>query len=354
MNDERRKCVGIIFGGVSNEHDVSIASTKAVFDAFNSKENRKRFIVKIFYINKIGFWFGSHDSLEILKGGKNEYEKINKKDKSKKTNFLEKIDFYDVDVWFPLIHGTFGEDGTIQGLLRLTQKPFVGSGILGSALGMDKIIMKLIFTHLSIPQVNYYPIYDYTENDTKRITEICDEIINKLSFPLFIKPANSGSSLGISKINYKDDIKSAIVKAGKIDNRIIVEEGHEVRELECGIIGKSDLKSSKVGEIIYKSDWYDYESKYFLKNQAVIPADIDSSIATIIKDLSIKGCLALNINGFARADFFLDKRTNNIYLNEINTIPGFTKNSMFPMLWASCGLEIDQLVATLVEIAIES
>ncbi len=354
MNDEKKKCIGIIFGGVSNEHDVSIASTKAVFDAFNSNENKKRFIVKIFYINKIGSWFGSHESLEILNSDKNAYKKINKDNKTKNANFLENIDFYDVDVWLPLIHGAYGEDGTIQGLLKLTQKPFVGSGILGSALGMDKIIMKLIFTHLNIPQVNYYPIYNFKENDSKQILEICDEIINKLSFPLFIKPANSGSSLGISKVNRKEEIKSAIRKAGEIDNRIIVEEGHEVRELECGIIGKSELRSSNVGEIIYSSDWYDYESKYLLKNQAVIPADIDSSITTIIKDLSIKGCLALNIKGFARADFFLDKHTNNIYLNEINTIPGFTKNSMFPMLWASCGIEIDQLVATLINIAIES
>ena len=354
MNFERKKCIGIIFGGVSNEHEVSIASTKAIFEAFNSKENKQKFSTKFFYINKSGFWFNSIDSLEILIGNKNSFTQINKDNKIKGSNFLEKIDFNDVEIWFPLIHGSYGEDGTLQGLLRLTQKPFVGSGILGSALGMDKIMMKLIFSHLNIPQVKYYPINDYCQNDEKYQRFICDEIINKLSFPLFIKPANSGSSLGISKINHKDNITAAIKKAGEIDNRIIIEEGHKVRELECGIIGKTDLRASKVGEICYSSDWYDYESKYANKNKVFIPANIEANIEANIQDLSIKGCKALNISGFARADFFLDELTDNIYLNEINTIPGFTKNSMFPMLWAASGIEIDQLVATLLEIAIES
>ena len=354
MKIEQKKCIGIIFGGVSNEHDVSIKSAKAIFSAFNSKRNKKKFIVELFYINKTGSWFNHYESLEILNGDQNAYKKINQPNKIKGVNFLENIDFHNVQIWFPVIHGAYGEDGTIQGLMRLTQKPFIGSGILGSALGMDKIIMKLIFTHLKIPQVNYYPINNYYQNDEKHITFICDEIINKLTFPLFIKPANSGSSLGISKINCRDEISAALKNAGEIDNRIIVEEGHLVRELECGVIGKSKLKSSRVGEIHYSSDWYDYESKYSIKNKIIIPANIDQKTEKNIQELSLKGCSALNISGFARADFFLDKETNNIFLNEINTIPGFTKSSMFPMLWGASGLEIDQLVATLVDIASES
>ena len=353
-NKNNKKCIGIIFGGVSNEHDVSIASTKAIFDAFNSKRNREKFIVKLFYINKIGSWFNHYESLEILNGDQNAYKKINQLRKITGVNFLENIDFNNVQIWFPVIHGACGEDGTIQGLIRLTQKPFVGSGILGSALGMDKITMKLIFAHLKIPQVNYYPINNYDPNEEKLISKICDEILNKLTFPLFIKPANSGSSQGISKINHKDEISAALKKAGEIDNRIIIEEGHLVRELECGIIGKSKLKSSKVGEIHYSSDWYDYESKYSIKNKIIIPANIDPNTEKIIQESSIYACKALNISGFARADFFLDKETNKIFLNEINTIPGFTTSSMFPMLWAASGLEIDQLVATLVDITTES
>ncbi len=354
MDNEKKKCIGIIFGGVSNEHDVSIKSAKAIFDGFNSKTNKKKFIVKLFYINKTGSWFNHNESLEILNGDQNAYKKINQTREIKGINFLEKIDFNNVQVWFPVIHGTCGEDGTIQGLIKLTQKPFVGSGILGSALGMDKIIMKLIFTHLKIPQVNYYPINNYSQDDEKLIALICEEIINKLKFPVFIKPANSGSSLGISKIKCKDEIAAALKKAGEIDNRIIVEEGHLVRELECGIIGNSQLKSSKVGEIDYASDWYDYESKYSIKNRLIIPANIDPNTEKFIQKLSIKGCRALNISGFARVDFFLEKETNKIFLNEINTIPGFTTSSMFPMLWGASGLGIDQLVATLVNIASES
>tara|TARA_Y100001970_G_scaffold292581_1_gene434448 strand:- start:171 stop:1235 length:1065 start_codon:yes stop_codon:yes gene_type:complete len=354
MIQDKKKCIGIIFGGISNEHDVSISSTKCIYKAFNSEFNKEKYKVKLFYINKKGFWFNNEDSLEILISDQDVYKKFNKGKYTISINFLDNIDFSDIDIWFPVIHGTCGEDGTIQGLIRLTQKPCVGSGILGSALGMDKITMKLIFTHLKIPQVNYFPINNYSQKNSKTLSEIIDEIISKLSFPLFIKPSNSGSSLGISKINHKDDILSAIKKAGEIDNRIIIEEGHKVKELECGIIGKSNLIASKVGEICYSSDWYDYESKYSINNEVIIPADINPNIEKTIKDLSIKSCKALNIYGFARADFFLDIATKNIYLNEINTIPGFTKQSMFPMLWDASGLGIDQLVATLVDIALES
>jgi len=351
---KEKKCIGIIFGGVSNEHEVSICSARFIYKAFNSKLNRGKYNLKLFYINKKGFWFNNEDSLQILFGDEDVLKKFNKGKSPLSFNFLENINFSDIEIWFPVIHGTCGEDGTIQGLIRLTQKPYIGSGILGSALGMDKITMKLIFTHLKIPQVNYFPINNYSLKNSKISMEICDEIIDKLSFPLFIKPSNSGSSLGISKITHKDEISAAIKKAGEIDNRIIIEEGHEVRELECGILGKSQLIASKVGEICYSSDWYDYESKYSINNQVVIPAEIDPNIEKSIKDLSIKSCKALNIYGFARADFFLDIATNNIYLNEINTIPGFTNKSMFPMLWNASGLGIDQLVATLVDIAIES
>ena len=355
MNDDRKKCIGIIFGGVSNEHDVSIDSTKAIFDAFTSELNRKKYDLKLFYINKNGCWFNHYDSLEILKeDNKDSYKKFNQEKMTISLDFLKKIDFNDVEIWFPVIHGSYGEDGTIQGLLRLTQKPYVGSGILGSAIGMDKITTKLIFAHLGIPQVKYHPITTYSKNNKKLLIEICDEIVEKLTFPLFIKPANSGSSLGISKANHRDDILSAVKKAGEIDPRIIVEEGLDIRELECGIIGKSALRSSKVGEISYSSDWYDYESKYSKMNNVIIPAEIDPYLEKSIKDLSIKGCKALNIYGFARADFFLEKSTNKLYFNEINTIPGFTNRSMYPMLWNASGLGIDQLVATLVEIAIES
>ena len=345
MNEVSKKCVGIIFGGQSNEHAISIESARTIFAALNSEINKKKFSTKVFYINKKGKWFNSKESLLILS---NSIDIINFAENSPFENIkiFDKIDCNDIDIWFPIVHGANGEDGSIQGLLKSTQKPFVGSGILGSALAMDKIAMKLIFSHLKIPQVNFFIIQDKNFDD---LILICDQIVKKLNFPLFVKPANSGSSIGISKVMNQSDILEALQKAWSIDHRIIVEEGLEVKELEVGIIGKRNLIASEVGEVDYLSDWYDYESKYNTNNKITIPANISTNIREKIQALSIQSCMALNINIFARVDFFLEKATNKIYLNEINTIPGFTKNSMFPLLWKSSGLEIDELVAKIIE-----
>ena len=348
MNEVRRKCVGIIFGGQSNEHAISIESAKAIFAALNSDINKKKFSTKVFYINRNGKWFDNKDSLLILKHSK-EIDNFIKNSLFENIKIFEKIDCKDIDIWFPIIHGANGEDGSIQGLLKFTQKPFVGSGLLGSALGMDKIIMKLIFSHLKIPQVNFFIIQDKNLDDDNNLKIISDQIIKKLNFPLFVKPANSGSSIGISKVINQHDIENALRKAWSIDHRIIVEEGLDVKELEVGVIGKKNLTASEVGEVNYISDWYDYDSKYKTNNKITIPANVDPILKEKIQTLSIQSCMALNINIFARVDFFLEKDTNKIYLNEINTIPGFTKNSMFPLLWKSSGLEIDELVAKIIE-----
>ena len=345
MNEVSKKCVGIIFGGQSNEHAISIESARTIFAALNSEINKKKFSTKVFYINKKGKWFNSKESLLILS---NSIDIINFAENSPFENIkiFDKIDCNDIDIWFPIVHGANGEDGSIQGLLKSTQKPFVGSGILGSALGMDKIAMKLIFSHLKIPQVNFFIIQDKNFDD---LILISDQIVKKLNFPLFVKPANSGSSIGISKVMNQSDILEALQKAWSIDHRIIVEEGLEVKELEVGVVGKRNLIASEVGEVNYTSDWYDYDSKYKTNNKITIPANINAQLKEKIQTLSIQSCRALDINIFARVDFFLEKGSNNIYLNEINTIPGFTANSMFPLLWKSSGLEIDELVAKLIE-----
>ena len=345
MNEVSKKCVGIIFGGQSNEHAISIESARTIFAALNSEINKKKFSTKVFYINKKGKWFNSKESLLILR---NSINIINFAENSPFENIkiFDKIDCNDIDIWFPIVHGANGEDGSIQGLLKSTQKPYVGSGILGSALGMDKIAMKLIFSHLKIPQVNFFIIQDKNFDD---LILISDQIVKKLNFPLFVKPANSGSSIGISKVMNQSDILEALQKAWSIDHRIIVEEGLEVKELEVGVVGKRNLIASEVGEVNYTSDWYDYDSKYKTNNKITIPANINAQLKEKIQTLSIQSCRALDINIFARVDFFLEKGSNNIYLNEINTIPGFTANSMFPLLWKSSGLEIDELVAKLIE-----
>ncbi len=270
-----------------------------------------------------------------------------------KINFLDGIEFQNVDVWFPLLHGINGEDGSIHGLLKFTKKPLVGSGILGSALGMDKILMKTIFSNLQIPQVNYLVFKDKDLNNEKVKNKLILEIINKLNFPIFVKPSNSGSSLGISKIKNKSALLQALEKAWEIDRRIVVEEGLEVREIECGIIGNSELITSEIGEVTYETDWYDYDSKYNSNNKITIPAKIEPKITKQIQEIAIQSCKALNIFGFARVDFFLEKSSNKILINEINTIPGFTTKSMFPMLWRASGLNIEQLVAKLVDISLD-
>ena len=354
MMGEQKKCIGIIYGGESNEHDVSISSAKTVFSALNSQTNKKLYKVKSFYINKNGYWHDDIQSTKILLD--ESLKKTTNKEPfftQKRTNFLEKINLQSVDIWFPLLHGINGEDGAIHGLLKFTQKPFVGSGILGSALGMDKILMKKIFSYLKIPQVDYLAIQNQNLNDKNVKEKLLSEIIKKFNFPIFIKPSNSGSSLGISKVKNKSGIFPALKKASNVDSRIVVEQGIEVRELECGIIGYKDLITSEIGEVIYSTDWYDYNSKYSSHNKINIPAEIESNIAKQIKEIAINSCKALDIYGFARVDFFLETNSNKIFLNEINTIPGFTNQSMFPMLWKASGLNIDQLVAKLIENSLE-
>jgi len=350
----KKKCIGLIFGGNSNEHEVSISSAKTVYEAFNSEINKERFTVKAFYINKYGDWIDSDISVKILIG-EIEHKKTKKQElfNQKKINFLDGIEFQNIDIWFPLLHGFNGEDGSIHGLLKFTNKPLVGCGILGSALGMDKILMKTIFSNLKIPQVNYLVIQNEDLNDLEVKNKLIIEIIKKLNFPVFVKPSNSGSSLGISKVTNKSALLKALEKAWEIDARILVEEGLETREIECGIIGNSELLTSEIGEVEYGSDWYDYDSKYNSNNKITIPAKIDPKITKQIKEIAIQSCRTLNIFGFARVDFFLEKSSNKIFLNEINTIPGFTKKSMFPMLWKASGLNIEQLVAKLVDISLD-
>ena len=350
----KKKCIGLIFGGNSNEHQVSISSAKTVYQAFNSEINKERFTVKAFYINKYGEWLDSDSSEKILIGEiETQATKKRGLPDQEKINFLDGIEFQNIDVWFPVLHGLNGEDGSIHGLLRFTKKPFVGCGIIGSALGMDKIMMKTIFSNLKLPQVKYLVFQNEDLQDEEIKNRLTRKILKTLNFPVFVKPSNSGSSIGISKVTNESEILQALGKASEIDPRILVEEGLDVKEVECGIIGNSKLLTSEIGEVKYDSDWYDYNSKYNSNNKITIPAEIDPKIAKEIKEIAVKSCKALNIFGFARVDFFLEKSTNKILLNEINTIPGFTKNSMFPMLWKASGLNIEQLVAKLVNISLD-
>ena len=346
--------IGLVFGGNSSEHEVSIKSAKTIYNALSHSYNLERFNVNPIYINKKGFWEDSEYSKSILFEG----IELNKKNQSDKV-FINNLSNFStesnkVDVWFPALHGQNGEDGVIQGLFKLTGKPFVGSGTLGSSLGMDKIAMKSIFKAFNLPQPPY--IYLLKENLLNKLLmkSIFDKIEKQINYPCFVKPANLGSSIGITKAYSKKELINGIEIAGKYDERIIIEKNIEGRELECGVLGKSIMKSSVVGEVKFQTDWYTYESKYDGNlSTTIIPADLDLDISNKIQKLAIEACKAINACGLARVDFFYKESTQQIYINEVNTLPGFTKTSMYPTLWEASGLKLEKLVATLIETAQE-
>ena len=350
----KKLIIGLVFGGESSEHEVSIQSAKTIYSALSHSCNSERFIVNPIYIEKNGFWEDSEYSKSILFGEKDSTKPIKIKNDSsyKLTNFL--IESNKVDVWFPALHGPNGEDGVVQGLFKLTGKPFVGSGILGSSLGMDKVAMKSIFKSFNLPQTPY--IYLHKDNLLNKLSlkSIFEEIEESIKYPCFVKPANLGSSIGITKAYSKQEVIAGLEIAAKHDERIIIEKNIEGRELECGVLGKSTMKSSVIGEVQFQTDWYTYESKYDENlSNTIIPADLNMDIFNKIQKLAIEACKAINAFGLARVDFFYQESTQQIYINEVNTLPGFTKTSMYPMLWEASGLKLEKLVASLIEIARE-
>ncbi len=350
----KKATVGLVFGGNSSEHDVSIKSAKTIYNALSDSYNRERFIVNPIYINKYGFWEETEYSKSILIENKNSNNIIKhyKNPINNLTNFSKESE--KIDIWFPALHGPNGEDGVIQGLFKLTGKPFVGSGTLGSSLGMDKIAMKSIFKSFNLPQARYIYLYKESLLNNLFMKSFLKQIEEKIKYPCFVKPANLGSSIGITKAYSKEELIKGIEIAAKYDARIIVEKNIKGRELECGVLGKSIMKSSVVGEVKFHTDWYTYQSKYNEnQSRAIIPADLTEDISKRIQKLAIDACKAINAFGLARVDFFYQENTEEIYLNEVNTLPGFTETSMYPTLWEASGLKLEKLVATLIEIAKE-
>ena len=342
--------IGLVFGGESSEHDVSIKSAKTIYEALSHPDNSELFIVNPIYIDKHGYFKDSESSRSILSEEKESLKRIqsNRNSKNKLNSFI--IENNKVDIWFPALHGPNGEDGVIQGLFKLTGKPFVGSGTLGSSLGMDKIAMKSVFKSLNLPQAPYIYLHKENLSNTIFMKNIFNNVAQIIDYPCFIKPANLGSSIGISKAYCKEELITGIYFAAKYDERIIIEKNIEGRELECGVLGKSIMKSSVVGEVKFQTDWYTYESKYnYQLSSTIIPADLNIDISNKIQKLAIEACKAINAFGLARVDFFYNESTQMIYINEVNTLPGFTKTSMYPMLWEASGLKLEKLVARLIE-----
>lgn len=331
--------VGIFFGGKSEEHEVSITSAKAVVKNID----RSKFEFILFYIDKRG-------EISII----NESELLNNKfSKKERISFLSWKNIYkintEIDIYFPVLHGPFGEDGRIQALFEMAGVPFVGADSLSSALAMDKVISKILFQKNGLDVVDYL---FFNDNNFEHIKELVNK---KLRYPIFVKPCSLGSSVGITKAHNKEELKGAVDVAFNFDKKIIIENAHKVREIEVAVIGNDDLIISKPGEVIPFKEFYDYEDKYELgKTKFNIPVELGQKKEKEIKNITRKGYRALGLRGFSRVDLFIDKESDKIYINEINTIPGFTEISMFPKLMALEGYDFKSLITKLIELGFKA
>jgi len=345
--------LGLVFGGVSGEHAVSIRSANTVASALRRSANTSRYKLSCFYIDQWGHWWPPAVAEAVLAKGTpaSRAELPAAPLRPGFQGFPEGA--MDVQVWLPVLHGPNGEDGTIQGLFSLMQVPFVGSGVLGSAVGMDKQAMKAAFAAAGLPQVPYACVnaQDLSTNPQ----ELLLRLEQQLGYPCFIKPANLGSSVGISKATNRGELLAGLELAASHDPRLVVEQGVNARELECAVLGGRSMQASVLGEICFDADWYDYDTKYSEgKSHTVIPADVPDQLSERARSMAIAACRAVAAEGLARVDFFLDRNSGELWLNEINTLPGFTSQSMYPMLWEATGLPLEELVHQLVQLAQES
>ncbi len=349
--------VGVIFGGRSAEHQVSLVSATSIINALD----REKYEVVPIGITPEGRWLSSADALALLKDGEiagDHPEKILLPDPSKKglveinrdnaVNAPESL-----DVIFPALHGTYGEDGTVQGLFELAGIPYVGAGVLGSAVGMDKVVTKQLCENSGIPVTPY--VWFLSSEYEREKKKLIATIERTLHYPCFVKPANSGSSVGISKAGNRKELAESVALASRYDRKILVERGIEnAREIELSVLGNDEPVASVPGEIISSNEFYDYDAKYVDgKSAAIIPAKLTKQVVKELQHMAIRTFKAVNCSGMGRVDFLVKKRTNKIYLNEINTIPGFTSISMYPKLWEASGLSYAKLLDRLIELAIE-
>ena len=343
--------VGLLFGGRSGEHDVSIQSAHAILAGLQADDNASKYEVVPVYIQKNGVWKAGDVAQVVLSTRQANDGAAD--DTHQLWQFPAEVN--DIDVWFPILHGPNGEDGTIQGLLSLMQIPFVGSGVLGSAVGMDKIAMKTAFAKAGLAQVKYVSLLrSQIYSNPCVFPKLCDDIEQTIGYPAFVKPANLGSSVGIAKVRSRSELEAALDSAASYDRRIIVEAGVTAREVECAVLGNDNAKASVVGEIEFESDFYDYETKYTAgRAQLTIPASLPDDAVKKIQDMSLQAFSAIDGAGLARVDFFYLSETGETLINEINTLPGFTAFSMYPQLWQASGISFPLLVDRLIQLALE-
>ncbi len=340
------KKLGVIFGGMSTEDKVSCISGASVIENLN----KEKYEVFPIFIDKNGNWF----KVEITEENKLKME--NKKQIENVFTYLKQMDLI-----FPILHGLYGEDGTIQGLLELLKVPYVGCGVLASSVGMDKVYTKIIFDKANIKQAKYVYIrgyndkYIYVDDSFNEkildLKEILNVVIEKIKFPMFVKPSNSGSSVGISKVNSKEELEKAIIEASKFDRKILIEEGIDGREVECAVLGNENVISSCVGEIKSSDEFYSYDAKYKSKeSKTLIPAKISAEKSEEIRKLAVKAFKAIDGKGLSRVDFFIENESETVYINEINTLPGFTNISMYPKLFEQVGINYSDLLDKLINL----
>jgi D-alanine-D-alanine ligase len=349
--EKKRLRVGVLFGGRSGEHEVSLASAASVIRGLDPD----KYEAVPIGITKEGHWLigaGAQKMLpEVLKGGQRVMMTADPTDAA-----LVPLDRSGggqrVDVVFPVMHGTYGEDGTIQGLLDLAGLPFVGAGVLGSAVAMDKDVTKKLLQAAKIPVVPWIAVYrtDW-ERDAKAVQE---EIETKFKYPVFVKPASLGSSVGMTKVHSAQELAPALNLAAEFATKIMIERAVEAREIEVSVLGNAQPRASVPGEIVPHREFYDYAAKYLEEGtQLIIPAKLTDAQVTKIQTLALKAFRALELSGMARVDFFLEKRGGKLFLNEVNTIPGFTSISMYPKLWEASGIQFRELIDRLIELAFE-
>lgn len=345
---------GVIFGGQSTEHEISVISGSSVIKNLN----KEKYQICPIYISKEGNWYKYTkpvENVEIFSIGEEPKE-------------LEKIDnvfeiLKEQEVIVPVLHGLYGEDGTMQGLLELLKVPYVGCKVLASGICMDKVYAKIIFEKAKLNQANYVVISADKENGCTYIDEemnhrqvkeyeIAKIVEEKLNYPVFVKPSNSGSSVGVNKANNSEELIENIEIASKYDKEILIEQGIIGKEVECAVLGNENVEATCVGQIMSADEFYDYDSKYKnSESKTVIPAKIDTEISEKIRNMAVKAFKAVGGRGLSRVDFFVENGTDEIYINEINTMPGFTTISMYPKLWEHAGLNYSELLDKLIELA---
>ncbi|GAC1447182.1 MAG: D-alanine--D-alanine ligase [Ktedonobacteraceae bacterium] len=367
---QKKLRVGLVFGGRSGEHEVSLASARAVMEQLDPAT----YDVVPIGITRAGTWLLGTSPDRLLASGQS-MALEGQEDAGGATNIQQPTsvtftsdptvgrliplqsdvplgDRGAIDVIFPVLHGTYGEDGTLQGMLEMANIPYVGCGVLGSALGMDKEKMKMVFASAGLPNVNY--IVFRRSNWERDPRTVLDKIEQQIGYPNFVKPVNLGSSVGVNKAHNREELSHALNVAAEYDHKIIIEQGIDCRECECAVLGNDEPIASVVGEVVASNEFYDYNAKYIdNKSRVIIPAELPSQMAQEIRRYAVEAFLALDLSGLARVDFFIEKETGKVYINEVNTLPGFTQISMYPKLWKASGVPYAELLDRLIALGLE-